>query len=208
MGFFSSIFGGDDSGYKDANNILNKQAAELPGYYNPYIQTGQRQAPALEEKYAALRDNPEALQHLLGDQYEQSPGYQFQYNQAMNGANAAAAAGGYAGTPAHQYQAGQLAQGLASQDYWNHYGANERLFNTGLEGTQQLYNTGYNASDALASNLGATYGSQANLAYTKGQNTANRNASLLGAGIGAGGYALGGPLGGAAATGISNWFKG
>lgn len=206
MGLFG-LFGGGDKGAKQANSLLAQQRAELPGYFNPYIQRGERAGNALEPQYQQLLNDPSAVQQMLGAQYQQSPGYDFQYNQAMNAANQAAAAGGYLGTSAHQMQAGQTATGLANQDYWNYYNANRDLFGEGLQGTQGFYDKGYDASGQLATNMGNTYGSQANLAYTRGQNKDNLMGSLLGAGIGAAGYALGGPLGGMAAKGISNWFK-
>ena len=198
------LFG--NSGEREASKILGQQAGQLQQSYNPYIQMGQRQGPELESLYSGLRSNPQEIQQMLGGGYQQSPGYQFQYNQAMNGINNAAAAGGYAGNPAHQYQAGQLAQGLANQDYWKYYGANQDLFNQGLSGTQGLYNQGYTATNDYSTNLGANQASRAGLAYTGEQNRNNRISSLLGAGIGATGYALGGPLGGMAAKGLSNWF--
>lgn len=197
------LFGSGDKGARKASKLLAQQRAELPGYYNPYIQRGQRAGDALEPQYQQLLSDPSAVQQMLGAQYQQSPGYQFQYNQAMNAANQAAAAGGYLGTSAHQLQAGNTATGLANQDYWNYFNANRDLFGEGLRGTEGLYNTGYDATNNLATNMGNTYGSQANLAYTRGQNKDSMIASLLGAGIGATGYALGGPMGGM----VTNWFK-
>lgn len=209
MSFLGGLFGGNsDKGYKKAQGYLNQMGPMLQQQYNPYIQAGQQQLPQLQQQYGNLMNNPGAVQQQLGQGYQQSPGYEFQLQEALNAINQANAAGGMLGTAAHQRQAGGVGQGLANQDYWNYYNQNANLFGQGLQGAQGLYNTGYDASNQLAGGMGNVLGSQANLAYTRGQNKDSMINSLLGAGIGAAGYALGGPLGGLAAGGLSKLFSG
>jgi len=169
-------------GYLDQNPDIYHQ------YYDPYVNMGLNTMPSLEEQYAMLMNNPQMMQQMLGGGYEQSPGYQYQYDTAMNAGNQAAAAGGMLGTPAHTTQMMGTAQGLANQDYWNYYNQNANLYGQGLKGTQGLFNTGFDATNALASGLGSTYGNQANAAYGNMQSQNQMLASVLGAGVGGATY--------------------
>lgn len=193
---------------EDAQKYLGMMEPMLNETYDPYIQYGQRAMPTLEQQMMLLTQNPAAVQQQLGGGYNQSPGYQWQYDQAMNGANQAAAAGGMLGTNAHQQQAANTATGLANQDYWNYYNQNANLYNTGLQGLGAQNTMGYNAANQKAGGLGSLYGNQANLAYANGQSNDQMFSSLLGAGIGAAGYALGGPVGGMAATSMASGLGG
>jgi hypothetical protein len=184
----------------DADEYLKKTEQMLNQYYSPYTNAGQNAIPILENQYAMMLQDPAAIQQLLGGSYQQSPGYQYQYDQAMNGQNAAAAAGGMLGTPAHQQQAAGVAAGEANKDYWNYYGANEDLYKQGITGNQNLYNGGLNATNSLTQGLSNVYGSQANLSASQNQ-MLNQ---MLASGIGAAGYAFGGPAGGMAASGATN----
>ena len=207
MGFFSGLFGGDKQDYGDPMDYLNEMRPILEGYYQPYRERGLAAGNTLDEQYARLLSDPGAVQQMLGQSYEQSPGYQYQLQEALNAASMAAAAGGRLGTSSHQQEAMKTATGEANKDYWNYYNANQNLFGTGLQGTQDMYNQGYNATQGLAGDVNALVGNQANLAYQGRANQANNFSSLLGAGIGATGGILGGPIGGMVGQGISNWFK-
>lgn len=189
----NSLFGGED--YGDPNDYLEQMKPMLEQYYNPYIDRGNAAGNTLDSQYSQMLNNPQALQEMLGSGYKQSPGYQYSMDSAMNAGSMAAAAGGRLGTSSHQQEAMKTATGLADQDYWNYYNQNANLFNSGLSGTQSMYNTGYNASNQMAQGLGNLYGSQANLAHSNNQSQNGMISSLLGAGIGAAGYALGGPGG-------------
>ena len=197
-------WGEDDNSMDDVQGYLAQIEPMLHQYYDPYINQGQAAMGTLDQQYQMLLNDPAAMQAMLGSGYTQSPGYQYNYNQAMNAGNMAAAAGGMTGTPAHEEQMMGTASGIASQDYWKYYGANQGLWNQGLQGTQDMFNTGFNASNAMASGLGSLYGNQANLAYGNMQTQNDMFASLLGAGMGAAGYALGGPGGYFAANAATN----
>lgn len=196
-------WGEEDSSTEDAQAYLAQMEPMLHQYYDPYVQMGQRAMPTLEEQYGMLVNDPAAMQTMLGAGYTQSPGYEYQYDTAMNAGNQALSAGGMLGTPAAQTQMMGTAQGLANEDYWNYYNQNAKLYGMGLSGTQGLFDTGYNATNQLTGGLGNLYGSQANMAYANKQSQDQMLASLLGAGVGAAGYALGGPAGGMAATGAT-----
>ncbi len=200
MGLFDSLFGGNAS--KDANKYLDKVPGTVKPYYDPYIQAGQRQLPGLEDQYGQLMNNPGGRLNEIGAGYQQSPGFQFALQQAMQGAGNAAAAGGMAGSPQHEQQNMGLATNLANQDY-NQWLQNAMgMYNTGLQGSQGLYNSGQQASDTLAQLLAGNLGSKASAAYAGGANRNQMMGGLLG-GIGSlAGTAFGGPVGGA----IGGWF--
>jgi len=194
---WESLFGG---GGEDPNDYLDMIKPMLEEQYGPYRDRGLAAGNTLDQQYAQMLSNPAAMQAMLGSGYQQSPGYQYSMDQAMNAGTMAAASGGRLGTSSHQQEAMKTATGLADQDYWNYYNQNANLFNKGLSGTEGMYNTGYNATNQMASGLGNLYGSQANMAYTNQQNQSQMLSSLLGAGIGAAGYAFGGAPGGLAAS--------
>jgi len=207
MAFWDDLFGSGPD-YGDPQEYLDQIKPMLEQYYNPYIERGQAAGNTLDSQYSMLLNNPAAKQQMLGAGYEQSPGYQYQMDEAMNAAMMSAAAGGKLGTSAHQQEAMKTATGLANQDYWNYYNQNANLFNTGLKGTEGMFNTGYNATNQMTQGLGNLYGTQANLAYTGQQNQNEMLSSLLGAGIGAAGYAFGGVPGGMAATAAAQGLMG
>lgn len=208
MSWYNPLSWGGSSGSSDseAQEYLAKIEPMLHQYYDPYVNMGQRTMGTLENEYNQLINDPASIQRMLGEGYTQSPGYQYAYEQEMNALNQSLAAGGMLGTPTAQNQSMEAAQGIASQDYWQYYGANSDLYNTGLSGTSHLFDTGFNATNQLAGGLSNVYGSQANLAYAGNQSQDEMLASLLGAGIGAAGYAFGGPVGGAAASTVAKGF--
>lgn len=162
---------------QDVQNLINQ-------YYAPYSEAGARALPTLEEQYMMLLNDPAAVNQMLASGFQTSPGYQFQMDQAMMAANQANAAGGMAGTPAHQQQAMGYATGLANQDYYNYLNQMTGLYNTGLSTAGNINQMGYNAnaasanlmSDYLAALMGLEYASQAS------QNRAT--SSLLGGMLG------------------------
>jgi hypothetical protein len=163
-------FGSDPS--KDAMKYFDKIPGTVKPYYDPYIEAGQRQLPGLEDQYKQLMNDPGARMNQIGAGYQQSPGFQFALQQALQGSGNAAAAGGMAGSPMHEQQNMGIATNLANQDY-NQYLQNAiGLYGQGLQGSQGLYNTGFNASTGLADILANNLANQGNLAYS---GAANRN---------------------------------
>lgn len=151
---------------------------QIPGtikpYYNPYINAGQGALTNLQQQYQSLLRNPGSFLSSLMKGYQQSPGYQFNMNQAMNASNNAAGAGGMLGTPAHQQQSATLASNLASQDYNNYLSQILQMYFGGLHGEEGLNQMGYGASNELANSLGNNLMNQGNLAF---QGQANQNQS-------------------------------
>lgn len=187
MSIFSAIGGllgiGDQNPADAASEYYNK----LPGLFNktyqPYMQQGQNAYGLMQPQMQQMLQNPGQLLSNIGKGFQQSPGYQFQMNQAMDAARAMGGAQGMAGSPANQQQAMTVAHGLADQDYNNYLGHALGLFGQGMNTAQDMYHTGYGAANAYANNLGNAYMNQGNLAYS-GQASQNQSDSNLLGGIG------------------------
>lgn len=170
------LFGG--SSYKNpadaAQGYLNQIPGTITPYYQPFINAGNQSRDVLMGQYGDLVNDPGQKFAQFGQGFQQSPGYQFQYNQGMNAANSAAGAGGMLGTPMHQQNAASMASNLANQDYYNYMNNIMGMYNTGLGGYGNMHQTGYNASNELAQSLAASLTNQAGMAYA-GQNNQNAN---------------------------------
>lgn len=194
------LFGNPKNPADTANNYLNKIPGATDQYYSPYINAGKGAMGDLQNQYKDLIGGN--VQNQLGENYKQSPGYQFKLQQALQAGGNAAKAGGMYGTPMNQQGQMQLANDIASQDY-NDYIKNQMgLYGLGTGIGQDIFGKGFDASGKQADSLGSTLGSQAQYGYagTAGQNQAKQNAW---------GNIFGG-LGGAGASfsGLPSWFFG
>jgi hypothetical protein len=174
----AGMFGGDPAAA--ANKYYNQIPGMISGYYNPYIQAGNAALPQLQSQYGQLMNNPGAMINKFGTSFHQSPGFNFQVNQALGAANRAAAAGGMAGSPMEQQNLAGTVNGLANQDYYNYLNHVMNAYGMGLQGEGDLAHMGFNASSGLAQNIADAMMNQGNMAYS---NQVNRNQSL-GSGLG------------------------
>lgn len=181
MGAFGQLGAGIGSLFADYTNPsdpANKYLQNIPGvmdkYYSPYINSGLNANNVLQNQYNQLLNNPSGIYNSIGQNFQSSPGYNFNVNQAQNSANNAASAGGMLGTPQHQYQSAGMVSNLANQDYNNYMNQNLGLYGQGLQGYQGLSQQGYNASNQAADSLANMYGSMASNAYA-GQNSDNEH---------------------------------
>lgn len=182
MGLFGGIskaLFGDST--KDSMKTLQRTGAQMQGIYQPYIDYGNRAMPTLEEQYSKLLNNPQALYSMLSSGYQESPGYSYRMQAMQNAANQAASAGGMLGTNQHQMNAMNAAHGIAGEDFNNYLSTMLGLYGTGLEGTQNQFNTGANMAQGLAGNMGSLGQARANLQYTGQQNNNQMLAGLGGA---------------------------
>ena len=170
------MFGKKNNPADAANKYLNQIPGQTNQYYSPFIQAGQGAMGDLQNQYKDLLGGN--VQNQLGANYQESPGYQFKLKQALQGGNAAAAAGGMLGTPSHEQGNMTLANDLASQDYGDYIKNQMGLYGLGIQGNQDIFNKGYGASGDYANTLANTLGAQGQLAYEgqKGKNSANANA--------------------------------
>ena len=210
------LFGGGKSHHSKnpmdaAMPFLNQMDPLLQQYYQPYIQAGNRQLPNLESQYGQLTNDPGGFLNKVGQNYQQSPGFDFAMKQALQGAGHAAAAGGMAGSPQHEQQNMQLASDIASQDYDRWMREALGLYGEGLGGQQNLYGLGAQAGMGLGTNLADIQGMKAKMAYearkARNQEEATRRSSLWGSLGGLAGGALGsfgGPIGAAVGSSIGS----
>lgn len=197
---FAGLMMGNQNYPNAANSgmpYLNRIPGAIAPYFNPYIQAGQSTIPKLQQQYGALTgmlpgiqqqlsqmtNNPGGVVNRIGSSFHQSPGFQFQTNQALGAANRAAAAGGMLGSPQEQQNIAGTVNGMANQDYYNYLNHGMSMYDQGLQGKMGLYGMGlqgeqgmnqlgYGASSEFGNDLMSQLMSQANLAYA-GQ--ANQN---------------------------------
>jgi hypothetical protein len=170
---------------------------QMSQYFQPYSQAGQNALPQLQQQYGMLlgnganlqsqynkmMSNPGAVMNGIGAGFQQSPGYQFQTQQAEQAANHASAAGGMLGSPQQQQQIAGTVNNLANQDYYNYLNHGLGLYSQGLQGATNMYGMGLQGMGDMAhmglsagEDMGSGLMTQANLAYAgqADQNQAQR----------------------------------
>lgn len=201
MGIFDSI-GNLLGTNEDPAKAANKYLSQIPGvgkqYYNPFIDRGARAGNLLEGEYGKLLDPTAFMDSIMG-KYKMSEGAKYQTDQLGRGIGATAAAGGFAGTPEHQKEYGEMADKIMSGDMQQFLQNALGIYGKGLSGEEGFNQQGYDASSALADLLGGTLASQGTMAF---QGTQQKNAnnqalfSALAKALATGaGAAFGGPAG-------------
>ena len=199
-----------------AMKYLNQIPGMLSQYMSPYVSGGQNAYGTLQGQYGTLLNNlnplmqnfsnlvsnPGAVFNKIGSNFQASPGYNFQVQQAQTAANNAAAAGGTLGSPAEQQTIASNVNQLANSDFYNYMnhalnlygigmGGMNDLYSKGLSGEQGLNTMGFQSAQDLAHSIMQSLMSQASLSYA-GQADENQmkagqegaQAGLEGAGIG------------------------
>lgn len=156
---FGSMFGGDSGPSPDS--YLSQIPDQIKQYLAPYMNAGAGMLPGLTKQFGDLTSNPGGMINQIGKSYHQSPGFQFALQQAMQGNNRAAAAGGMAGSPMAQQLAQQKATQLGNQDYYNWLGQATGMYGNGLQGMQNLAGMGLNAGDEMAQAIAQALSAQA-----------------------------------------------
>lgn len=167
---------------EDPTKGANRYLDQIPGvgqkYYGGYIDRGNRAGSKLEGEYGKLM-NPTSFIDDIMKNYSTSQGAQYQQKELGRGIGATAAAGGYAGTPEHQKEYGNMASDIMSKDMQQYLQNALGVYGTGLSGEQGFDTQGFNASGSMADLLGGKLSSQAGLSFqNSSQNNANRNAFM------------------------------
>lgn len=165
---------------RKAMPYLNDISGTMRPMYEPYMQAGQHALGPLESSYGQMLSDPGALMSRLGQGYQKSPGYDFQMQQGLGGAQNAAAAGGMLGSPQHQQQASQFASQFANQDYNKYLEHAMGMYGQGQQGMMGLATMGQGASSDLAQSLAQALMSQGSLAYAGQANQNQQKGGLLG----------------------------
>jgi hypothetical protein len=155
-----------------ANKYYDQAQGQLQKYMSPYINAGQQSLPILQGQYGNLLNDPGGMLNKIGGGYQQSPGFKFAMQQALQGGNHTAAAGGMAGSPQHEQENMQLATNLANQDYNNWIQNALGLYGHGLSGEENMYGIGAKAGMGMGEDMANILNNQAQLAYAgqAGQN--------------------------------------
>jgi hypothetical protein len=175
MSWFSNMFGGKNPA-DSAMPYLNQIPGQTQKYQQPWLQAGQNQLPGLQDQYSQLMNDPGGRMNKIGESFKESPGFKFAMQQALQGGNHAAAAGGMAGSPQHEQQNMQLATDLGNQEYNNWMKNALGQYDFGLQGSQGMANQGQQAGQSMADMIAQTLAQQGNLAFN-GQQQQNQNKS-------------------------------
>jgi hypothetical protein len=171
MGLYGA-FGKHKNPANEANKYIDQISGRTSPYFDPYSQSGQRSNKTLEEQYNELLGNPGGKLNAIGENYQQSPGFKFALQQALQGAGHAAAAGGMAGSPQHEFENMQQATGLANQDYNNWLQQATKLYGKGLSGEEGMAERGLNAGKSQADMIAQQLAQQGAYGYqgARGEN--------------------------------------
>lgn len=167
---------------EDPSKQANKYLSQIPGvgqkYYNPFIQSGQKAGSILEGEYGKLL-NPTSFIDDIMKNYDMSKGAKYERDELGRGIGATAAAGGFAGTPEHQKEYGEMAGNIMSKDMQQYLQNALGVYGMGLGGEHDIYGKGFDASGSMADLLGGTLASQGGMAFQQASQTnASRDAFM------------------------------
>lgn len=182
MSWLSNLFGGGKNPADAAMPYLNQIPGQTQQYQQPWFDAGKNQLAGLQDQYGQLLKDPGGKMNQIGQSFQQSPGFKFAMDQAMQGGNHAAAAGGMAGSPQHEQQNMQMATDLGNQEYNNWMQNALGMYGQGLQGSQGMANQGQQAGQSMADMIAQTLAQQANLQF-QGQRQQNQNKNDLWGGI-------------------------
>lgn len=178
-GVGSMFMGGNTNPADAAMPYLDQIPGQINPYYQPYVNSGQKALNTTQGEFGNLINNPGAKLNEIGQNFQQSPGFKFALQQALQGAGHAEAAGGMAGSPEHEFQNMQLGTNLGNQEYYNWLKPATELYGTGLSGTQDIAHGGMNASNNMAEQIAQILAQKGNLAYAGAQNKNTAQNSML-----------------------------
>ena len=176
MSFLDSLFGNEDPA-KAANKYMSRIPNVGKQYYNPFIQGGQEAGNTLHSEYGKMLDPTTFIDNIMGH-YKTSKGAELERDELGRGIGATAAAGGFAGTPEHQREYGEMAGNIMSKDMQQYLQNALGVYSGGLTGEKDFFNKGFDASGSMADLLGGNLASQGTLAF-QGVNQQNENRQAL-----------------------------
>lgn len=167
-----------------ANQYYNQVPGALNQAYGPYMGYGPWAGGQLQGQIGNLLSNPGGFINQIGAGYQQSPGFQWQLNQALQAGNQAAGAGGMAGSPMAQQNAMTTATGLANQNYQQYMQNALGAYGLGFGGAQNMYGTGAQLAGQYGSDMASSLMNQGNLAYAGAINQNQARAGGIGSILG------------------------
>lgn len=151
----------NSQGLNQITNATNQTQAN----YQPYIAAGQGAENTLANLYG---NNGASAQTAAQQNFQNTPGYQFQLSQGLNALNANNAAMGQTLSGNAQEGINNYAQGVASQGYNNYVNQLNNMASGGLSATGGAGTAGLSGANAQA---------------TIGQNNANAQNTAIGTGL-------------------------
>lgn len=146
-------------------SYLQQIPGQITPYYQPYMDAGTGAMSNLQSQYGQLINDPGAKFNQMGQSFQQSPGFNFAMQQALQGSNHAAASGGMAGSPEHEQENQTMATNLANQDYYNYMNNVTGLYGEGLHGEQDMMHQGYKATQSLTDQIAQALAAESALSY-------------------------------------------
>lgn len=196
MGFLDKLFGGNKNPADSAMPYLNQIPGVAHQYYDPFVQQGMNAYNVMNPQLEGMASDPSAFLDKILQGYQPSRSYQMKFDEGSRAAGNSAAAGGMRGSINDITAQSRLADSLMGEDMQQWLSNVLGIQGRGLQGLGNLYNTGYDASGRLSSDLTNNLGNQGQLAF-QGQREKNQRFNDLLGGLGG---ALGGlaglPMGG------------
>jgi hypothetical protein len=174
MSWLSDFFSGGKNPADAAMPYLNQIPGMAKGYYEPYINKGNEAYNTFNPEINQMTSDPAAFLEKIMKGYEPSRGYQLQRDEALKAAGNSAAAGGMRGSSNDISNEARISDALQGEDMQKWIQNVLGIQKQGQTSEENLYNTGYNASNALSGDLSNVLGTQASLAF---QGQANQNQS-------------------------------
>ena len=212
MSWLSDFFKGGKNPADAAMQYLNQVPGVEKQYYDPFINYGKQAAATLTPQYNQMTTNPSDFLEGLLRHYEPSRAYQLRNEEALRSAANTAAAGGMRGSLNDIKNESRISDALLGEDMQTWLKNVLGIQGMGEQGLGHQFDTGFNASHTLASDLSNILGTQASLAF-QGQANQNKNRSDTLSGIlqaigGIAGFGLPGgeTIGSAIYNGVRNNF--
>lgn len=177
-GLFGGLSGSDPS--RDARRFMDQINGVGHKYYDPYINQGRDAGNRLGGEYSRMLDPTAFMDDIMGH-YKESKGATYEKDQLGRGIGSTAAAGGFAGTPEHQREYGEMASNIMSKDMQQYLQNALGIHGQGIAGEQDFYNKGYGASGSLADLLGGNLASQGTMSFLQGSQNNKNQAALMSA---------------------------
>ena len=176
-GEVANMFFGNN--YKNPAKSANETLDQIPGktkeYMTPWYEAGKNALPGYTEFMQQMMQHPDQIINMLGQGYKKSPGYDWNLKQGQMAIGNAKAAGGMLGTPQHEQESAEMAQGLASKDFNTYMDRVMQGLGIGAGGVGGIVSQGAKSGESLADMIAKVLGQKAQnqFAGTAGENAAN-----------------------------------
>ncbi len=206
MSLFSDLFRGGKNPASAAMPYINQVPAVAQTYFSPFVQGGLNAYPGMNNTIGQMSSDPAAFLESLMSRYEPSKAFQFKKDELLKAAGNTAAAGGMRGTTMDSNNQSKIVDALLNEDMQQWLSNVLGIQGAGLQGQENLYNLGLDATKSLTGDISNALGTQSTLAF-QGQANQNKSQSDLLSGLikalgGIAGFTLpgGGSIGGAIAS--------